>query len=707
MSEALSLLPLPPASRILARCVTWLPWAIGAIVLGLMPPVLALAFVNRDSPDVWLVADPTLLASAVAYGAVGVLLAVRRPRHPIGWLCLATALLTQLSSLAAHWAVYGLVTRPGVPGAALALRLSLVLAAAALTPVPTFLLLLFPTGRLPDRWTRAVAWVSGVAGVMLPLALLTGGDYPPGSSDLFAETANPLALPVPLGDAGVGIFTLVLCGLVAAALLLMRFRATRAEARQQYLWVVLALALVSVTFLADTIARLFGNRAYLVTGPAQSFANILVPVAMGIAILRYRLWDIEIIVSRALVYLALSACVVGIYVFVVGWLATVFRTGGNLVFSLVATGIVAVLFQPLRARIQRAVNRLVYGERDEPYAVISRLGRRLEEAFAPDAVLPTIAGTVREALKLPYAAITLRQEGTVVVAAASGDPAPDPVRLPLVYQQEPVGELLLAPRAPGEAFGVADRRLLDDLARQAGVAVHAVRLTHDLQRARERLVATREEERRRLRRDLHDGLGSQLVALNLQAGALRGLIAGDAEAALAEVAELRTQLRAAITSIRGLVRGLGPPVIDELGLLTALRERARQYQVDGLVVEVDFPSVLPTLPAAVEVAIYRIVEEALTNVAKHARARWCAVRLRAGEALDLSVEDDGVGMPAEAGAGVGLHSMRERAAELGGDCRIEPRPGGGTRVAVRLPLSYGAGGDTGVTAEVQAPKTEG
>ncbi len=301
-------------------------------------------------------------------------------------------------------------------------------------------------------------------------------------------------------------------------------------------------------------------------------------------------------------------------------------------------------------------------------------------------MLPAIASTVREALKLPYSAIALQQGDAQVIVAATGVPVLDPIRLPLVYQHEPVGELLLAPRAPGESFSPADRRLLDDLARQAGVAVHAVQLTHALQQARERLVAAREEERRRLRRDLHDGLGSQLAALNLQAGALRGLIEHDPAAAQAEVAELRAQLRAAIASIRTLVHGLRPPAIDDLGLLVAVQERARRYGVDGLVVETDLPETLPSLSAAVEVAVYRIVEEALANVVTHAQARRCVVRLVAGEMLQLTIEDDGTGIDPRASAGVGLLSMRERAEEVGGRCTVGPRANGGTQVRVELPV---------------------
>jgi signal transduction histidine kinase len=261
--------------------------------------------------------------------------------------------------------------------------------------------------------------------------------------------------------------------------------------------------------------------------------------------------------------------------------------------------------------------------------------------------------------------------------------------LPLVYQREEIGRLVLSPRAPGEEFSSADRRLLEDLARQAEVALHAVRLTIDLQNSRERLVATREEERRRLRRDLHDGLGAQLAGLNVQAGTLRRLIPRDPAAADELVVELREELRGAIADIRRLVYDLRPPALDDLGLAEALRRLAERYGSNGeqLHVLVETSEDLPNLPAAVEVAVYRITQEALTNVARHARARRCVVRLVVNEDVALEIVDDGVGIPAERGAGVGLSSMRERASELGGSCVVESTPEGGTRVLLRLPLA--------------------
>jgi signal transduction histidine kinase len=231
--------------------------------------------------------------------------------------------------------------------------------------------------------------------------------------------------------------------------------------------------------------------------------------------------------------------------------------------------------------------------------------------------------------------------------------------------------------------------LLEDLARQAEVAVHAVNLTTDLQHSRERLVATREEERRRLRRDLHDGLGAQLAGLNVQAGTLRRLIPRDPDAAEEVVVELRDELRSAIADIRRLVYDLRPPALDDLGLSEALRRLAERYGSEGeqLRVLVEAPEDLPSLPAAVEVAVYRITQEALTNVARHSRAQSCVVRLAVEEDVALEIVDDGVGIPAERSAGVGLSSMHERASELGGSCVVQSVPEGGSRVLVRLPLS--------------------
>jgi signal transduction histidine kinase len=352
-------------------------------------------------------------------------------------------------------------------------------------------------------------------------------------------------------------------------------------------------------------------------------------------------------------------------------------------------GLVAVLFAPLRERLQRGVNRLMYGERDDPYAVLSRMGERLEATLAPKAVLPTIAETIAQALKLPYVAIELGHDGEFVKEAEHGKRPPDaPFVLPLAYGTETVGRLVTSHRSPGEEFSTSDRKLLEDLARQVGVAAHAVRLATDLQRSRERLVVSREEERRRLRRDLHDGVGPQLAALTLKLEAARNRLSHDPEAQelLSDLAE---RARAAVADIRRAVHGLRPPALDELGLVPALREVAAQYRHKGLSINLDAPQNLPQLPAAVEVACYRITQEALTNVVRHAGARSCSVLLALEEEarmVRVEITDDGRGLSSERkGVGVGLSSMRERAEELGGSCTIDSSPGSGTRVSARLP----------------------
>jgi signal transduction histidine kinase len=265
--------------------------------------------------------------------------------------------------------------------------------------------------------------------------------------------------------------------------------------------------------------------------------------------------------------------------------------------------------------------------------------------------------------------------------------AGEPLVVPLSYQQETVGELILSPRSPGESFSKSDLQLIGDLARQVGVAAHAVRLSADLQRSRERLVTAREEERKRLRRDLHDGVGPQLAALTLKLETARNLLSHDPKTA-ALMAQLSERARATVSDVRRSVHALRPPALDELGLVPALREGAAQYGQNGLQVSVEAPESLPPLPAAVEVAAYRIVQEAMTNVVRHAGASKCSMRItldKEADVLHLEVEDDGRGVGEAHKAGVGAHSMRERAEELGGRCTIEALPLRGTLVSVQLP----------------------
>jgi signal transduction histidine kinase len=542
---------------------------------------------------------------------------------------------------------------------------------------------LFPDGRFVPRWTRAVAAVFVVGQV----------------DEFFFPSSLLPDIPDPLN--AVAVF-----GFLASMVYAQVYRYLRVSGpveRQQTKWIVFGITATVVGVQgAEVLLLAFPQTWLMMAGHTIYYLSLLlIPLSIGVAILRYHLFDIDLIINRTLVYGALTASVVGFYVLVVGGLGVMLQVRGNLLVSILAAGLVAVLFQPLRERLQRGVNRLLYGERDDPYAVLSRLGSRVESRLAPDAVLPAVTRTVQEALKLPYAEIQLRREdGGFEVAAATGNPGENALRLPLVYSGETVGQLVLGPRAGDEGFTDAERRLLEDLAHQIGASAHAalmtdeaLRLSADLQRSRERLVEAREEERRRLRRDLHDGLGPQLSSQALTIDAARKLMRRDPDAAEELLLELKADAQDAVTDIRRLVYGLRPPALDDLGFLGALRETAEELGAKGLSVSVEAPEKLPPLSAAVEVAAYRIAQEALTNVVRHAAADACtvSVAIDEGSVLCLEVRDDGRGIPgllenSPARAGVGLTSMRERATELGGSLVVEPLPEGGTSVRARLPL---------------------
>jgi len=528
----------------------------------------------------------------------------------------------------------------------------------------------FPSGSFAPRWLRWVA-VAAVAG-MLGAAVLALTPAVGTASIIFQNIGSGLLIV----DVGAQIYRYVRVS-------------TRAQ-RQQTKWVLFGLATsvgyvvalqLSWLLVPPAVARSPVNQL-LFGAVSWQVAFAILAVGIGVAVLRYRLWDIDPIINRALLYVGLTAAVVGIYVVVVAYLGRALRTPAAPWMSLVATGVVALALQPLRGLLQRGVNRLTYGQRDEPYAVLTELGRRLETSLRGESVLGTSVETLARALKLPYAAITVG--GTV--AARYGQPVPQPLTVPLTYQSQPVGQLLLAPRRPGESLTPRDLRLLHELARHVGPAVHAVALTADLQRSRERLVTAREEERRRLRRDLHDGLGPTLAGLALKAGTIGDLVDTDPAQARQVADELYAEIRATIGEIRRLVYALRPPSLDELGLVGALREAARQHSRPGaLQTTVLADGELSALPAAVEVAAYRITREALTNVDRHAGARTCTVRLRRSDALELEIVDDGVGIAPGQPSGVGLLAIRERTGELGGSLTIDTN-GGGTRLTVRIPL---------------------
>jgi len=517
------------------------------------------------------------------------------------------------------------------------------------------------------------------------------------------------AWPMPLPQVIVIIFVLSM-----AISLVYRYRRVSGPVeRQQIRWIVatgtIYSSLVSPSFLIWQWAfdhPLLYVILHVTYEPLLYIGSAVFAIGIGFSILRYRLWDIDIIINRTLVYGTLTASVIGIYVLVVGALGTTIQGRSNLLVSILATGLVAVLVQPLRDRLQRGVNRMMYGERDDPVTVLSRLGQRLEGTLAPDAVLPSLVETIAQTLKLPYAAIeTIDQRvdsqptndslsrSIPSLTIAYGNPQPDLIRLPLIYQSETIGQLVVAPRAPSEALSPMDRHLLENIAHQAGMAVHAVGLTADLQRSRQHLVTTREEERRRLRRDLHDGLGPNLASQGLKLAAVKQLLEKDPTSAAPLLDQVMAQNQATVEEVRHLVYGLRPPALDELGLVAAIRDHVAGTEGNASlqIKIIQPPGGLPPLSAAVEVVAYRIILEALTNVTRHAQAKHWTIRFSldqkdSNQALQVEIQDDGVGLPSTRRAGVGTRSMRERAEELGGTCVIESVMGSGTRVCVNIPL---------------------
>lgn len=534
---------------------------------------------------------------------------------------------------------------------------------------------LFPDGRFVPHWSR---WL-----VISFLVLYAGNIFFPDTNAAWDNWPVPLPTLVPL--------TFILLGMTV---IIIRYsRQATAVQRQQIKWVTFGFILVALNLLLDfgvfnIYPALTGSYPLTTGGQAllwelgqdtfSHLSQLALAICFGLAVFRHRLWDIDLILNRTLVYGGLTLIVISIYILTVGLLSLLFHTSGSLVISLVATGFIAVLFQPLHQRLQRGVNRLMFGERDDPTAVLTRLGQRLEAVSQPDAVLPAIVETITQALKLPYAAIMLADE---LVVAEIGRRSNTPLHsFPLVYQSEMVGQLQVAHRSPGEGLNAADERVLRQVALQAGTAVHTIRLTHDLQQSRIHIVTTREEERRRLRRDLHDELGPVIASQGLKLAAARELLTTDPNTAVRLLDDVLAKNQNTVAEVRRLVYNLRPPSLDELGLVGAIREYVQSSTLTGLKVTVTAPDNLPPLSAAVEAAAYRIMAEAFTNVLRHAAAHHCWIELKVEEigktpisnhqSLLLLNKDDGQGLSVNGRAGIGLLSMRERAEEVGGCVRL-------------------------------------
>ena len=624
-----------------------------------------------------------VLACAVVASATMGAIVVWRARHVVGWLMIGLAALVGGSGLAEAYAVYGLIVEPGALPAA---RWVSPFSEALFWPVftcLTLILLLTPSGRLPSRrWRRfAGVMVAGSGAWVLATVFADRPADPP-----LQAVHNPWAiafLDVPLAIAG-WIGVLVTHGglIVAGVAFVRRTRRAVGDERQQLRWVAFGGAVASVAAVGAFIGALADQPALL--GVAATTLVITLPLGVTIAVTRYRLYELDRLISRSLLYTLLTIAVAAVYAVVVAALGLV--AGSGRVESGVAAVVAAMAVAPLRSVAQRVIDRWLFGRRAEPFAVVSGLNRRLQTSESPETALQALVDSISSDLRLPFVAVE-SHDGTPLAARGEPELARND-RLALSHQGEAVGMLVLGLRRGEDAFDEGEQALLQDLARHAGAAVRAVLVARDLQTARQRLVAAREEERRRLRRDLHDGLGPQLTAVTLKIDAARNLLRHDVESSDGVLAELRTDVRGAIDDIRRVVYELRPPGLDDLGLMGALRQHARACTSNGDQLQVRvIGDDIDGLAAPVEVAVYRIATEAITNAVRHARARRCDVKVSVDGDLIVEISDDGVGFPPQWQAGVGIASMRERAVEIGGSFTLDTSGGRGTTVTARIPTT--------------------
>jgi signal transduction histidine kinase len=649
-----------------------------AVTCGLVGGLCALLDLvpQGQGPSFWAMGA----AGALGYGGAAAVLAWHRRATVVRRVLLGIALSQGLSLVTAQYAAAGLAGDPHWPGAATALWIGSWIWSPGYVAVAAVLPLVLPDGR--PLWRPAAV----LAGVAVTAVTLTWALTPYELQDfpIRAGVENPVGVAVAaspavvLGSAGLAVAAVV-TGVTAAVV---RWRRSSGVVRDQLTWL-----LVGVLF---TVAL---GLAALLVSPAVAevltgLAMLPVPAAVGVALLRHRLWDVDLVLSRSLRYVLLSGGAVAAYTVAVALVAAV--AGRSAGAPVLATAATALLVLPLHTRVQRLVNRLVYGDVDDPYTALARLGDRLEAAAGPgelaDRVLPDLVERVARTLHRPYVAVELA-DGTTTAHGEATDAA---VRTPLVHSGQEVGRLVVG----GGEVPRGERRLLEHLAGQAAVAVHFVLLSREVQRARALAATAREEERRRMRRDLHDGMGPALAAVALQAETARDIVTEDPQEAAELLDTLVPRLRTAVQDVRTLVHDLRPPTLDELGLAGSVRELATRFATPARSVEVlAADEELTPLPAAVDVAAYRIVAESLANVAKHSGATTVRLELaRENGCLHVRVDDDGVGLRPGRPRGVGLSSMRERAEELGGSCTVTAGPQGrGTAVRAVLPVQREGG----------------
>ncbi|WP_079125280.1 sensor histidine kinase [Streptomyces lushanensis] len=698
--------------RAAAVCVLVTAWGLAATALALMGVA--------DAPwtqDQWFFVVDTV--DALVYGLVAAVVLSRR-QHLVAWLVALTAVGGGIAAVTAQ--AVALWARDA--GEEAVPPQWAILQSTAWVPGTLSLILVVPHLVSGRRLSSAARWALG-AGTAVIVAVLALRLTDPWPWPAYGEPYAPLAvrstawarLTGPLSQ--ILLALIVLLGLGAAAHT--GWRRMRDPAARGLGWLAIGTALIAVTFLPLVLWPTSQSTAVLLFTPFTHIASqAFFPAAVLVAVLRQRLWGLDLAVSRTLVWSLLTGMLVAGYFVTVAVLGLVLPGEGTL-GKVLATAVPAVGIQPARGWLQRRVDRLVHGEAAAP--ALSRVGRHLGSAAGPEEALTGMAESVAVSFNLGSVRV-LDAGGEVLVsirreeapqtpgaeppdASASAPPVREtPLAVPLVVRQESAGTLLVTAR-PGERLDRRARSALEEVAPVVATAVHLAAVTRALRESRGRLAAARDDERRALRRELHDQLGPALAGIGLGLAAVRNLLPDRADAADALLGRLRTEVDVRVDEVRTLARGLVPPVLAELGLVAALRELVMRYEADGLAVVVrdeaargddgggyeDRGRPAPAdLPARVAGAVYAIVAEALRNVSRHAGARTCAVVLtRTGSGVDrvltVVVEDDGRGIAAGARPGVGRQSVRERAEEVGGTVGWEPGAGGrGTRLILRVPL---------------------
>ncbi|MEV7802719.1 sensor histidine kinase [Microbispora sp. NPDC088329] len=669
----------PPAFP--ARAVAWATAAV-ALVLTLLGVLVQVRIPAQWQPRPPLTPD---FGVALTFPVTGAFLVSQRPRLSLAWLMCGGGLLASanvaFTALSFYWA------SSGEMGAANAGRaIAVVSWAVAGLMLAILLPLCSPTGRLPSRRWRWVVVLAVAASVAEAALGVLRPDPDPAAYAWPEVIHNPLEVralvPVYTTAMTVLAHAIRVCVVAALASLVLRLRRADPVTRRQIAWPLTAFAGYVVWFL-------MGESMWL---PATLW-TALIPFTILFAVLRYRLYGIDTVISRTFVTAGLLGMVGAVY-FGVGGVSSLVVSGYHQVAGLAAALFAGGFFQPLRRALQRVVDRALYGRVGDPALLAERLTQEVRRADPADA-LASVVTVVREGLAVDGVAVEIADGRPRYVE--SGQIGPSPREVPLVWHGEPVGRLLVGPPGARRFAAAHDERVLATLLPYVADVAHAVRMAADLQRSRERILAAREEERRRLRRDLHDGLGQTLGAMAMTINIARHSLERSPETADNLLRDLRVGMDAVAGDIRELVYGLRPPALDDLGLAGAVRALAEETLpagADGVEdVSVRVDGDLAGLPAAVEVAVYRIVQEALNNVRRHARATRAEVRVtrspagNGGGELRVTVADDGIGPPARLRAGVGMSSMRERAAELGGSCVVTAPETGGTVVEARFPLT--------------------